>query len=139
MAELPALAQRIIYLRHALVLPRREMISQVRFGELVGAEDEEQGGEPYVPSTVKRWEEGAKPGASAIRAMVNLARKAGLEWVTTDSLLYGDGWPADPPPQTVIGAPAVSPQPVPKRKAALDDPIPEPRERPSAARKKKGA
>jgi hypothetical protein len=81
------LSDRIHQVRLALALPLRAAISRERFGEMVG----EEAGEPaYHGSTVKRWEEGAEPSLTALKGIVTLARKHGLDYVNLNWLAFGD-------------------------------------------------
>lgn len=91
----PTLGQRIRYLRLALAVPLGKTARE-KFGEEVGKLDPTQDKEPYAGSTVKRWEEGAEPSLSAIRAMVALGQKHGLGYVTLTALVDGTGWPQMP-------------------------------------------
>ena len=101
------LAERITWLRLALGLPRREALSLSKFAELVGRERGADA-EGYSPSAALRWEEGSTPDADALNAMVALANRHGLTWVTWRSLYEGLDWP-EMPPRIIDDPPAASP------------------------------
>ncbi len=92
MTEGDTLSDRIKHARLALAVPLRGSVARERFGELVAAEAEPPEAQEgaYAGSTVKRWEEGAEPSFTAIKAIVALAQKHGLGYITLRWMAWGD-------------------------------------------------
>lgn len=91
---------RIRHIRLALAAPLGGFVSLVRFGALVA--DEEGRESPYDQSTAKRWEDGAEPDLSAIEAMVRLAQRYHITYVTRAWLAFGEAGVAE-----ALSAPAL--------------------------------
>lgn len=98
-------------------------------GEAVG---ERLGREPYAPTVVHRWfNKGTEPAEFAVTHAI-----AEILEVDPGKLAFGEAPAAMPPVRRVAEPTPTPPSPAPKRTAALDEPIPEPRRDPAAKKKR---